>query len=285
MIEFNERLFTEFVENTHLDDERSSSTASQTVSTNTNIEIRRRTEALIFALLSKLSYETTDKTLRRYLYNRRLVSLLIRYIHLCDEPNPRAIRIISRLTKMNDCLESLIDLGLPYLIALNFKSNVYMNELNYNASSDDQYLLNILLNDNRAFFQRLSWTNEENYLKTIEYTLVKNIEDRINTPYAINEITRRLNDLNADDKFNCILTLVATLRYEKNNEFSSIDENIYFVFFGCSRENNLKSILFQKTSGYNYLIDQSNAQACFWACRTIARRCISSNKKIYLTEL
>lgn len=209
MIEFNEVLFTEFVENTHLGDERQTSSSSNT-STNTNIEIRRRTEALIFTLLSKLSYETTEKTLRRYLYNHRLVSLILRYIYLCDEPNPRAIRILYRLTKMNDCLDYLIELGLPYLIRANF----YPNQQDYdqNINTDDQYLLNILLNDNRAFFQRLSWTNEQNRLKTIEHTLLKNIENYINTPYAINEIIRRLNDTNVDEKLYLMLTVVATLK-------------------------------------------------------------------------
>jgi len=215
MIDFNEILFTEFVENTHLDDERqsSSSLSSQNTLTNTNIEIRRRTEALIFTLLSKLSYETTDKNLRRYLYNHRLVSLLLRYIYLCDEPNPRAIRILYRLTKMIDCTDYLIDLGLPYLILFNFYPNISLQqEYNHNINMDDQYLLNILLNDNRAFFQRLSWTNEQNRLKTIEYTLIKNIENYINTPYVVNEIIRRLNDPNGDEKFHLMLTIVATLK-------------------------------------------------------------------------
>ncbi|CAF4475548.1 unnamed protein product [Rotaria sp. Silwood2] len=263
-IEFNETLFTEFVENTHLDDERhtSSSTSGQIASTNTNIEIRRRTEALIFTLLSKLSYETTDKTLRRFLYNRRLVSLLLRYICLCDEPNPRAVRIIYRLTKMIDYTEYLIDLGLPHLIELNFHSNIYSHDYNYDINTDDQYLLNILLNDNRAFFQRLSWTNEENRLKTIKYTLVKNIENHINTPYAINEIIRRLNDTNIDEKFHFMLTLIATLK-----------------------EHHLMSILFQQSSGYNYLIDQSNDErVCFWAFRTLVHRCISSTNRTYINE-
>ncbi|CAF1077965.1 unnamed protein product [Rotaria sordida] len=265
-IEFNESLFTEFVENTHLDDERHtsalSSSSSQIASKNTNIEIRRRTEGLIFTLLSKLSYETTDKNLRRFLYNRRLVSLLIRYIYLCDEPNPRAIRILNRLTKMIDCTEYLIELGLPYLIIINFYSNIYLYEYNYNINNDDQYLLNILLNDNRAFFQRLSWTNEENRLKTIGYTLIKNIENHINTPYGINEIIRRLNDTNIDEKFHFMLTLIATLK-----------------------EHHLMSILFQQSSGYNYLIDQSNDErACFWAFRTLVHRCISSTNRTYINE-
>ncbi|CAF3455022.1 unnamed protein product [Rotaria sp. Silwood1] len=265
-IEFNESLFTEFVENTHLDDERHtlslSSSSGQIASTNTNIEIRRRTEALIFILLSKLSYETTDKTLRRFLYNRRLVSLLLRYIYLCDEPNPRAIRIIYRLTKTLDCTEYLIDLGLPYLIELNFYSNIYIHDYNYTINNDDQYLLNILLNDNRAFFQRLSWTNEENRLKTIEYTLIKNIENHINTPYAINEIVRRLNDTNLDDKFYIMLTSVATLK-----------------------EHHLISILFEQSLGYNYLSDQSNDErACFWAFRTLVRRCASATNRTYINE-
>ncbi len=213
MIDFNEVLFTEFVENTHLDDERQTPSSPPNASTNTNIEIRRRTEALIFTLLSKLSYETTDKILRRYLYNHRLVSLLVRYISLCDEPNPRAIRILYRLTKMIDCIDYLIDLGLPYMIQFNFYPNIYLEqEYNHNINMDDQYLLNILLNDNRAFFQRLSWTNEQNRLKIIEYSLIKNIENHINTPYAINEIIKRLNDLNNDEKFNLMLTIVATLK-------------------------------------------------------------------------
>lgn len=209
MIDLNESLFTEFVENTHLDDERQTSSLT---STNTNIENRRRTEALIFTLLSKLSYETTDKTLRRFLYNRRLISLLLRYIYLCDEPNPRAIRILSRITKMIDCTEYLIDLGLPYLITFNFYSNIFLQKYDHNINMDDQYLLDILLNDNRAFFQRLSWTNEHNRLKIIEHTLMKNIENHINTPYAINEIVRRLNDTNVNEKFHLMLTIVATLK-------------------------------------------------------------------------
>jgi hypothetical protein len=212
MIDFNESLFTEFVENTHLDDERQTASSSQIATTNTNIEIRRRSEALIFTLLSKLSYDTTDKTLRRSLYNRRLVSLLLRYIYSCDEPNPRAVRILYRLTKMVDCTEHLIDLGLPYLILLHFYQDTYLQEYNHNINMDDQYLLNILLNDNRAFFQRLSWTNEKNRLKIIENTLIKNIENCINTPYAINEIKRRLNDSNVDEKFHLMLTVVATLK-------------------------------------------------------------------------
>ncbi|CAF0993019.1 unnamed protein product [Adineta steineri] len=262
MIDFNESLFTEFVENTHLDDERQTSLSSQvSSSTNTNIEIRRRTEALIFTLLSKLSYEATDKNLRRFLYNRRLVSLLLRYIYSCDEPNPRALRIISRLTKMIDCTEYLIDLGLPYLITLNFYQNIFLRESSHNINMADQYLLDILLNENRAFFQRLSWTNEQNRLKIIEYNLVKNIENLINTPYAINETIRRLNDVNIDEKSYIILTIVATLK-----------------------EHNLKSILFDKTSGYNYLIDQSNKRACLWALRTLVSRCVLSNNKNSLNE-
>jgi hypothetical protein len=212
MIDFNESLFTEFVENTHLDDERQTSSSPPMATTNTNIEIRRRTEALIFTLLSKLSYETTDKTLRRCLYNHRLISLLLRYISSCDEPNPRAVRIHYRLTKMIDCAEYLIDLGLPYLIKLHFYQDSFFQEHNPNINMDDQYLLNILLNDNRAFFQRLSWTNDQNRLKIIENTLIKNIENSINTPYVINEIKRRLNDPNNDDKFHLMLTTVATLK-------------------------------------------------------------------------
>ncbi|CAF5011973.1 unnamed protein product, partial [Rotaria magnacalcarata] len=262
MIEFNESLFTEFVENTHLDEERNTSTSGQTTSTNINIESRRRTEALIFTLLSKLSYETTDKNLRRFLYNRRLNSLLLRYINLCDEPNPRAVRILHRLTKMIDCIEHLIDVGLPYLIKSTFYSNNYLQQHTYDINTDDQYLLNILLNDNRAFFQRLSWTNEENRLKTIEYSLVKNIENHINTPYAINEIVRRLDDTNVDEKFHFMLTVVATLKQQ-----------------------HLNSVLFDRSSGYKYLINQSNEQACFWAFRALVRRCMGANSSTYINEL
>lgn len=206
-IEFNEVLFTEFVENTHLDDERQ-------VSNTSNIEIRRRTEALIFTLLSKLSYETTDKTLRKYLYNARLVSLILRYVAICDEPNPRAIRILHRLTKMSDCIDYLFPLALPYLICRNFDTNeTFEGESDQQMiNTDDQYLLNILLNENRAFFQRLSWTNERNRLKTIEHTLEKNIENSLNTPYAINEIQRQLNDANTEEKYQLILTIIPTVK-------------------------------------------------------------------------
>ncbi|UJR15570.1 hypothetical protein I4U23_002508 [Adineta vaga] len=262
VIDFNESLFTEFVENTHLDEERPTISSVHIPSTNTNIEIRRRTEALIFTLLSKLSYETTEKTLRRSLYNRRLVSLLLRYISLCDEPNPRAVRILSRLTKMNDCTEHLLDLGLPYMISSTFYQDVLSKEYNEKVNMDDQYLLDILLNDNRAFFQRLSWTNEQNRLKIIEHNLLKNIEHCVNTPYAINEVVRRLSDTNIDEKSHIICTVVATLK-----------------------EPHLKSILFDKSSGFDYLITQSNELACFWAMRIFVGRCLSSHERNYMNEL
>lgn len=210
-IDFNEVLFTEFVENTHLEDERQ--TPTSTTGNTTNIEIRRRTEGLVFTLLSKLSYETSDKNLRKYLYNSRLITLLLRYIYLCDEPNPRSIRILFRLTQMTDCSDYLPELGLPYLIQMNFYPNQIFDDYSkLNHNTNDQYLLNILLNDNRAFFQRLSWTNESNRLKTIEYTLRKNLENLINTPYSINEIIRRLNDENFDEKFQSMLTIVSIVK-------------------------------------------------------------------------
>ena len=283
MIDFNESLFTEFVENTHLDDERHNSLSPQITSTNTNIEIRRRTEALIFTLLSKLSYETTDKILRRYLYNRRLISLLLRYIYLCDEPNPRAIRIINRLTKLIDCIEYLLELGLPYLIVLNFHLATDLQEYDPNISVDDKYLLNILLNDNRAFFQHLSWTSERNRLKTIEQILIKNVEASLSTPYGINEAIKRLDDSNADEKFHCVLTLVGTLKYENNRT----KELKYYVHEDCFifREHHLTSVLFQRTSGYKYLLNQSNKRTCFWALRTLFHRFNSLNNSTYVDEL
>jgi hypothetical protein len=221
MIDFNESLFTEFVENTHLDDERQTTTTTTTTinslsepTTTINIEIRRRTEGLIFILLSKLSYETTDTSLRRYLYDRRLISLLIRYISSCDEPNPRAIRILHRLTRLIDSFEYVLHLGLPYLIRKHFYVNQMFANTPTTVNADDQYLLNVLLNDNRAFFHRLSWTNEHTRLNAMETMLVKNIEHLINTPYVLNEIMRQLNDDNCREKLHIMLTLVATLKYE-----------------------------------------------------------------------
>ena len=261
VIDFNESLFTEFVENTHLDDEKEKE--SRTVGTTTiNIEIRRRTEGLIFILLSKLSYDTTDSSLRRRLYNRRLLTLLLRYISSCDEPNPRAVRILNRVTKFLDSPEQLIQMGLPYSMRIYFDPNRSLNSNSTTITSDDQYLLDILLHDNRAFFQRLSWSNDSNRLKTIENTLLKNIETSINTPFAINEIIRRLNDPNYEDKFQSMLTLVATM---KTHHF--------------------QSILFDRSSGIHYLIDPSNINACLWALRILTNRCLASRYSNYIDEL
>ena len=229
MIDFNEILFTEFVENTHLDDERQSTSNAQSEVPAINIEIRRRTEALIFILLSKLSYETTDASLRRYLYNRRLVSLLLRYVCSCDEPNPRAVRILHRLTQLTDSPEKLLPLGLPLLIRTYFYADQSSIDVHPTINADDQYLLNILLHDNRAFFQRLSWTTEQNRLKTIELTLLKNIEHVINTPFAINETIRRLNDPCFSEKFQSMLTLVATMKYDE------LDHHTFQTLFSLCR--------------------------------------------------
>ncbi|CAF3218648.1 unnamed protein product, partial [Rotaria sp. Silwood2] len=51
------------------------------------------------------------------------------------------------------------------------------------------------------------------------------------------------------------------------------------------KEHHLMSILFQQSSGYNYLIDQSNDErVCFWAFRTLVHRCISSTNRTYINE-
>ena len=269
MIDFNESLFTEFVENTHLEDEKEKQSTPRG-DTTVNIEIRRRTEGLIFILLSKLSYEATDSVLRRYLYNRRLLSLLLRYIASCDEPNPRAVRILNRLTKFIDSPDQLIQMGLPYAMHVYF----YLNRSPTSSASsstsdqaqttgaDDQYLLDILLHDNRAFFQRLSWSNDLNRLKTIESALLKNIESSINTPFGINEIIRWLNDPHYSEKFQAMSTLVATMK-----------------------THNYQSVLFDRSSGLRYLIDPSDQQACFWALRSLTNRCLASRYSNYLDDL
>lgn len=263
MIDFNESVFTEFVANTHLEDEKEKQTTpNDTTSSQANIEIRRRTEGLIFILLSKLSYENTDSALRRHLYNRRLMSLLLRYISSCEEPNPRAIRILHRLTKQIDSPDQLIQMALPYSIENYFYPNRSSRNDRETITADDQYLLDILLHDNRAFFQRLSWSNDQHRLRAIEHDLLKNIEVSINTPFAINEIIRRLNDPDYEEKFQSMLTLVATIKHQ-----------------------NLQSILFDRCSGFRYLINPSEKQASFWALRTLVNRCLASRHSHYLDEL
>ena len=212
MIDFNEKIFTEFVENADLDDERQTSTVPSLGPLNVNIEHRRRSESLILILLSKLSYEKTKSSVRRHLYNRRLISLLLRYIVSSDEPNPRSVRILHRLTKQIDCAEYLASIGLPYLFEKHFHPNQRLDQISMTICSDDQFLFEILLNDNRAFFQRLSWTNEENRLKSIEVSLIKNIEQIINSAYMLNELVRLLKDPQDNEKFAILLTLVATLK-------------------------------------------------------------------------
>lgn len=55
-----------------------------------------------------------------------------------------------------------------------------------------------------------------------------------------------------------------------------ISKNFIWDLF---REYQLKSILFDQCSGYDYLIEQSNEHACFWGLRTLVHRCLSSNDK------
>ena len=56
---------------------------------------------------------------------------------------------------------------------------------------------------------------------------------------------------------------------------------IAFIF----REQHLKPILFDQSSGFTSLIEQSDQSACFWALRTLVCRCISSNHMNYLNPL
>lgn len=204
MIDLNEALFTEFVENTSLDEERQNATSTQ----NVNIEHRRRTESLIFTILSKLSYETTDINLRRSVYNGRLVSLLLRYISASDELNPRSVRILYRLTKQIDCGGYSASLALPYL----FKKHFHVNRPKDESNGNDDFLFDILIHDNRAFFQRLSWTSEEKRLTTIANRLMKNLEHLLNHSYVFNEIMRQLAESKNEEKFRIMLSLAPTLK-------------------------------------------------------------------------
>ncbi|CAF1545996.1 unnamed protein product, partial [Didymodactylos carnosus] len=254
---FHESLFMEFVENnnTNLDDEQQIQSIEPSVSAFkivSNVEKRRRTEALIFILLSKLSYENTDCLIRTYLYNKRLMCALLRYVQSVNDSNPRSVRILNRLTKILDLFHHLVKLGLPYYLSTYFHKNPFSSI----RTNIDQYLIQILLNDNRSFFQQLSWINDDQRLITIEFVLLKNIEHNLNTPFVINEVIRLLNtsSTNETDKFHTLLTVVATIK-----------------------EPYLKRIMLDECNGLDYLLYnltiKENTIACAWGFHKLLSRC------------
>jgi hypothetical protein len=80
-----------------------------------NIEAINQTEACVFYVLSQLSH--TDKP-SVYLLNQfdAVVECLLRYLKCAKIKNPRALRILNRLSKNQNCFQSFVTGQFPFRI-------------------------------------------------------------------------------------------------------------------------------------------------------------------------
>ena len=112
---------------------------------NKNIELINRTEACIFYVFSILSHGDQPSN---YILNDKFFTFILNYLKLTKHTkNPRALRILNRLTKNSQCFQFFILNQFSYWIKLKF--NLLFNEdENDNNKKDIQFYLS----SNKVFF-------------------------------------------------------------------------------------------------------------------------------------
>ena len=113
---------------------------------NTNIEVINRTEACIFYVFSILSHGDQPSN---YILNDKFFTFLLSYLKLTKHTkNPRALRILNRLTKNPQCFQYFIINEFSYQVKFKFNSLFNDDEENGFNSKDIQFYLS----SNKVFF-------------------------------------------------------------------------------------------------------------------------------------
>lgn len=151
-----------------------------TSTSSTNIESINRTEACVFYVLSQLSHY--EKAPNYFLNNfESILVCLLNYLKRASVRNPRALRILNRLTKNPNFFRHFVLAQFPYKLKKIFfnyspaatltSSSSSSSTTNVNSKSESD--MNLYLNSNKAFFDATIFFPS---FESIENTLCNNLK-------------------------------------------------------------------------------------------------------------
>jgi len=215
-----------------------------------SIETINRTEGCVFYVLSQLSHG--DKPSIHLFNNFESITIcLLKYLKNAKVRNPRALRILNRLTKNHYCFTFFVSIQLPYRIKEILFNNTTTTPTTMNQKKDQdiEKEMNIYLNSNKVFFDAHSSFPS---FESIEFTLINNLKSQCISSSDHGYLTLiQMIKLNQKKQDRVCTALVAPfiLRNSKALHYimiqlNGIDLVIDLLFSDCCLENErLKSIL------------------------------------------
>jgi hypothetical protein len=216
-----------------------------------SIETINRTEGCVFYVLSQLSHG--DKPSIHLFNNFESITIcLLKYLKNAKVRNPRALRILNRLTKNHYCFTFFVSIQLPYRIKeilFNNTTTPTTGIMNQKKDQDIEKEMNIYLNSNKVFFDAHSSFPS---FESIEFTLINNLKSQCISSSDHGYLTLiQMIKLNQKKQDRVCTSLVAPfiLRNSKALHYimiqlNGIDLVIDLLFSDCCLENErLKSIL------------------------------------------
>ncbi len=199
---------------------RSASVASSLDSSTTqHIESINRTEACVFYVLSQLTHGDKPSLFLLNNFNNfdAILSSLLNYLSKAKIRNPRALRILNRLTKNQYCFSNFVLSQFPYKV-----KKILFNKKDENSTArknknekDIEKEMNVYLNSNKVFFDAHMFFPS---FESIEFTLCNNLKSQcisssdhgyLNLVAMMKQSSRRL------DKVSCALVAPFILRNSK----------------------------------------------------------------------
>ena len=215
------------------------STTATTATTNTNIEIINRTEACIFYVFSILSHGDQPSN---YILNDKFFTFLLNYLKLSKHTkNPRALRILNRLTKNPQCFQYFILNEFSYKIK--FKFNILFNddEESGNSSKDVQFYLS----SNKVFFD----SNIFPKFSSIESLINQNLKQQCLTSsdFCYQNLLNLIKYGTQKEKQACALQMPFILRNCKAMENIMLQMNCLDLILDSIFDENIDENLFYKS--------------------------------------
>ena len=234
------------------DTNKSTNNKPPIVTNQQSIETINRTEGCVFYVLSQLSHG--DKPSIHLFNNFESITIcLLKYLKNAKVRNPRALRILNRLTKNHYCFTFFVSIQLPYRIKEILFNNTTTTPttgiMNQKKDQDIEKEMNIYLNSNKVFFDAHSSFPS---FESIEFTLINNLKSQCISSSDHGYLTLiQMIKLNQKKQDRVCTSLVAPfiLRNSKALHYimiqlNGIDLVIDLLFSDCCLENErLKSIL------------------------------------------
>lgn len=199
---------------------RSTSVASSLDSSSTqHIESINRTEACVFYVLSQLTHGDKPSLFLLNNFNNfdSILSSLLNYLRKAKIRNPRALRILNRLTKNQYCFNNFVLSQFPYKVKkiLFDKKDENSTTTKNKNEKDIEKEMNVYLNSNKVFFDAHMFFPS---FESIEFTLCNNLKSQcisssdhgyLNLVAMMKQSSRRL------EKVSCALVAPFILRNSK----------------------------------------------------------------------